>query len=127
MRDMLASSIERILSDLSPPAVVGKAEAGTWPAALWQQIEESGIPLALDRQAARLVPTAAPLAGDSRCDLEWTRPEALLQATLTGAPSVLEIGATLRSAQLAGAIARVLDMSISYANDRKQFGQPISK
>src|SRR5216117_1175260 len=47
MRDMLASSIERILSDLSPPAVVGEAEAGTWPAALWQQIEESGIPLAL--------------------------------------------------------------------------------
>jgi len=83
--------------------------------------------IALDRQAARLVPAAAPLAGDSRCDLEWTRPEALLQATLTGAPSVLEIGATLRSAQLAGAIARVLDMSISYANDRKQFGQPISK
>src|SRR5439155_9551173 len=47
MKDMLAASIERILTDLSPPTVVRAAEAGTWPAALWQQIEEAGMPLAL--------------------------------------------------------------------------------
>jgi len=222
MKDMLAASIERILTDLSPSSVVRSAEAGTWPAALWQQIEEAGIPLALapealggvglgwsdivpvlkacgrhagpvplpeaiaahalaglagralppgiatlalfeqhtdgritardvpfgtvadlvvgtlprasgqelivlERPSARQTAAAAPLAGDSRCDLEWSNPASLERAPLPTAASVLELGAALRTAQLAGAVARVIDMSIAYANDRKQFGQPISK
>ena len=36
-------------------------------------------------------------------------------------------GAALRAAQIAGAVARVLDDSVSYAGERIQFGRPIGK
>lgn len=37
------------------------------------------------------------------------------------------VGALLRSAQIAGALAAVLEHSVSYANDRRQFGRPIGR
>jgi acyl-CoA dehydrogenase len=43
MKDMLASTVERILSDLCPPSVVRAAEDGQWPAALWTQLEDAGL------------------------------------------------------------------------------------
>lgn len=222
MKDMLATTVERILSDLSPPAAVRAAEAGTWPTALWQQIEEAGLPLALvpedlggvglgwrdiapvlracgrhaapvplpeviaahalaalagqalpagiptlallertaagrivardvpfarnadfvvstlrvgsrvelvvlNRATAELTPGASPLAGDGRCHLEWRDAVPLLCAPIDDAPSILELGAALRTAQLAGASSRVLEMSVRYAEERKQFGQAIAK
>ncbi|MEO8248531.1 MAG: acyl-CoA dehydrogenase family protein [Burkholderiales bacterium] len=38
-----------------------------------------------------------------------------------------EIGAVLWSAMLAGAMVRVLDLTVVYANERTQFGRPIGK
>lgn len=38
---------------------------------------------------------------------------------------VLERAALMRAAQMAGAIQRCLELSIQYANERKQFGRPI--
>ena len=40
---------------------------------------------------------------------------------------VLMIGAMMRSSQMAGALADILDRSVTYANDRQQFGRPIGK
>jgi alkylation response protein AidB-like acyl-CoA dehydrogenase len=37
------------------------------------------------------------------------------------------MGALLRSAQLVGALERVLEISVDYANERSQFGRPIGK
>lgn len=37
------------------------------------------------------------------------------------------VGGALMAAQLAGAMERLTDMTIAYANDRAQFGKPISK
>ena len=47
MRELLAETVERILKDLCTPTVVRGAEDGTWPDALWRQIEEAGLPVAL--------------------------------------------------------------------------------
>jgi acyl-CoA dehydrogenase len=47
MRELLAETVERILADLCTPAVVRAAEAGTWPQALWRQIEDAGLLRAL--------------------------------------------------------------------------------
>jgi len=223
MKDMLAASIERILTDLAKPDVTRAAEAGTWPSALWQQIEEAGLPLALVPEAlggvglgwrdiapllracgrhaapvplpeaiaahalaaragqalpagiptlallarepdgaigARGVPFAAAathvvgtlptesgdlellvlartdaqstpsdgsLAGDGRCNLRWPAPAPVLRSPLHRAASSLEVGAAVRTAQIAGAMSRVLDMAVTYANERRQFGQPIGK
>lgn len=37
------------------------------------------------------------------------------------------IGACVHAAQMAGALSRVFDMTLQYANDRAQFGRPIGK
>ena len=38
-----------------------------------------------------------------------------------------ELGAALRSAQIAGALQRALELSVDYTLERKQFGRPIAK
>ncbi|GJG97261.1 acyl-CoA dehydrogenase [Cupriavidus pauculus] len=43
------------------------------------------------------------------------------------AGTVLTIGAALRAAQMAGALSRVFDLTLQYANDREQFGRHIGK
>ena len=74
-------------------------------------------------EVAEAIPTGehAPLAAMLRC-----QPKA---ADLGAAPSggLLPIGAVLRAAAIAGAAARLLDMTVAYANDRVQFGKPIGK
>lgn len=44
-----------------------------------------------------------------------------------GIADVFALGAALRTAAMAGAIGRVLEMTVGYANDRVQFGRPIGK
>lgn len=41
--------------------------------------------------------------------------------------SLLQWGALIRSLQMAGAMRRVLELSVQYANERVQFGRPIGK
>lgn len=48
----------------------------------------------------------------------------LLPNTLPDLPT---LGAMLRASQMAGATARVLEMSVDYANTRQQFGRPIGR
>lgn len=40
---------------------------------------------------------------------------------------IAELGAMLRASQMAGALRRVLDLSLDYANTRQQFGRPIGR
>jgi acyl-CoA dehydrogenase len=51
--------------------------------------------------------------------------ESVADATVT-ADDLLARGALLRSAAMAGAIDRVLDMTLAHADQREQFGRPIS-
>jgi alkylation response protein AidB-like acyl-CoA dehydrogenase len=44
---LLQDSATRLFADLSTPATINAAEAGTWPAALWEAVEEAGFPDAL--------------------------------------------------------------------------------
>lgn len=41
-------------------------------------------------------------------------------------PGLLPIIASLRAAEMAGMLGRLLDMTVTHANDRSQFGQPIA-
>ncbi|TWA63481.1 acyl-CoA dehydrogenase [Azospirillum baldaniorum] len=45
----------------------------------------------------------------------------------TGIGDLMAMGAALRTAAMAGAIGRVLEMTVGYANERTQFGRPIGK
>ena len=52
--------------------------------------------------------------------------DALVAQTGPGG-SVMAAGALVRACQMAGAVARVLDMTVTYASERSQFGRPIGK
>jgi acyl-CoA dehydrogenase len=74
--------------------------------------------------------TDVSLAGEPRdsCDLDEVSvsPDDFAVYPL-GEPSLLEWGALIRSLQMAGAMRRVLELSVQYANEREQFGRPIGK
>jgi acyl-CoA dehydrogenase len=67
------------------------------------------------------------LAGEPRDNVEFAA------ASAKAAPSDLELedwralGATARAAQMAGAMQRLLALSVQYAQERVQFGRPIGK
>jgi acyl-CoA dehydrogenase len=44
-RTMLADTCTRLFTDHVTPALIEAAEKGTWPAALWQMLEENGLTL----------------------------------------------------------------------------------
>lgn len=44
-----------------------------------------------------------------------------------GGGAILMLGAMMRAAQIAGALERVLELTVAYANERTQFGRPIGK
>ncbi len=68
------------------------------------------------------------LAGEPRVDIRFDR--ALVDVCVPS-PSVEDRlkaeGALLRSVQMVGALERILEYSVQYANDRVQFGRPIGK
>ena len=44
--NIIVDAATRIFQDLCPPEIVNEAEAGQWPAELWNTLEESGLTLA---------------------------------------------------------------------------------
>ncbi len=229
MREMLAETVEKVLANICQPALVRSVEVGQWPAEFWQQLQETGLPLALAPESvggvavgwhdalpillgcgryavpvplaetvaahglatcagvelpegiltladfghdqggagtltltAQNVPFAsvadwvvgslehreggesftelivlrkadaaqnesARLGGEGRADLYWCEVTPVLRARLPAGMSARVVGAAIRSAQLAGAIGRVLELSVVYADERKQFGKTLSK
>lgn len=75
------------------------------------------------------VSLALNMAGEPRDTLSFASAEVLASAPLPASlpdDILLLGGAMLRSAQLAGALQAVLDMTVRYAGERSQFGRPIS-
>ncbi len=64
--------------------------------------------------------------GSLTASLDWSDAGAAVE--VPGDGSVLQAyGAAVHAALLAGAMSRVLQMSLTYCNDREQFGRPIGK
>ncbi len=64
--------------------------------------------------------------GSLRADLHWPA-QARAGLALHAAVAWREAGAAIAAAQLAGAMQRALEMTVTYANDRVQFGRSIGK
>jgi acyl-CoA dehydrogenase len=45
----------------------------------------------------------------------------------SGLPSLVDLGALLKAAAIAGALEKILELTLSYANSRIQFGRPIGQ
>ncbi len=67
------------------------------------------------------------LAGEPRDDVEFVAAPAKAAATDLDAEDWHALGATARAAQMAGAMQRLLALSVQYAQERVQFGRPIGK
>ena len=78
--------------------------------------------LRIDEATVRETGVHASLAAD----LVWSRPRPVASIAAPQA-RLLEIGAALDAAKMAGAMERVLELSLTYANDRQQFGRSIGK
>ncbi|TXL64636.1 acyl-CoA dehydrogenase family protein [Zeimonas arvi] len=64
-------------------------------------------------------------AGEIRSRMVWREPPESVGSMAGDALAAL--GAALRAAQLAGAMRRVLAMTVRYAGEREQFGRPIGR
>ncbi len=68
------------------------------------------------------------LAGEPRVDLKFDGATVVDARVVAAARERLELdGALLRAVQMTGAMERALELSLSYANERVQFGRPIGK
>jgi alkylation response protein AidB-like acyl-CoA dehydrogenase len=83
----------------------------------------------------RLVLTALPrtavaptgVHGSCAADISWPGPFAELAIAPEPAGGLRCLAAVLRAGELAGAMARVLQMTVDYAGQRQQFAKPIGK
>lgn len=66
----------------------------------------------------------ANLAGEPRDDVSFAG-QAAMVAEVSGDLDIQKLGAALRSAQMAGAIASLLAQSVTFAKERQQFGRSI--
>ena len=89
----------------------------------------AGRILLVEQASCTLVPGTS-LAGEARDDIAFDGARPLRSAP---APEGLDrdrlqlVGAAVRSAQMAGALSRLLDQSVQYAQEREQFGRPIGR
>jgi acyl-CoA dehydrogenase len=90
----------------------------------WVLVGRSGGSVLLPASAAEVVPSG--VRGSLEADLRWSSSPAGAVA-LDGERPWRLIGACLTAAQLAGAMERVLSMTVTHANDRVQFGRSIGK
>lgn len=84
---------------------------------------EGGVRLLSVAQAAR--EDLRNQAGETRSRMAWRN--APSAAGSVRADSLAGLGAALRAAQLAGAMRRVLAMTVRFAGEREQFGRPIGR
>ncbi len=68
------------------------------------------------------------MAGEPRETIDHGRAKVIASARLADAPGVVEAeGALVRAVQMSGAMSRVLEHCLTWANDRIQFGRPIAR
>lgn len=86
-----------------------------------------GAPLIARAAKARIVAEGHNLAGEPRDDLAFEAADIETAPSPVAADALTALGATLRAQQLAGAMEAALDLTVSYAGEREQFGRPIGK
>lgn len=102
------------------------AQGATQFAVFAMRDKQASIAL-VERQLCELK-TAANLAGDARdvVSLRAVSPN-MIANTAINFDSLMLMGAAARSAQMAGALQAILDLSVAYANQRVAFEKPIGK
>src|SRR5947199_256859 len=123
--NIILDTATRIFRDLCEPAMINDAEKGVWSKALWDALEESGVPFARNtghiavlvhggEPAVALVTTpglaisqATSLAGEPQDDVSFDGavPEAVQSIDLDQ-DRLVTFGAAVRLQQMAGALEK---------------------
>ena len=95
-------------------------------------VRPSQISSAMETSDARLsMVTGQNLAGEPRDTISFSELPLDAASVSRPAPRLIErlqvLGALARAAMMAGALERVLDLTVQHAHDRIQFGRPIAK
>ena len=90
----------------------------------WVLVDLGTSAALLPAAAAEVTPTG--IRGNLEAAMRWPDPGSAAGA-VRARHDWRAIGACLYAAQLAGAMERVLEITIAYANERQQFGKPIGK
>ena len=131
----LTEAFRRLLEAHYPLSVVRAVEregsSGPQRDALLEVLTQSGFADAMVPQsqggAGLSLAQAFPIFETcGRCLLPVLLPEMIVQRA-TGAKPDLQMTACLIAAQMAGAMQRILEMTLQFANDRQQFGRPLGK
>ena len=150
--DLLADAFAQLLRSHCTAQTVRAIEAGDRDKAdrLWQEIVAAGYPDALLPEAqggaglglrdvfalllqcgahALPLPLGETMVARAMLARAGARlpPGPLALASLRTPAETEGIAAVLLAAQMAGAMQRVLEMTLTYANERSQFGKPIGK
>jgi alkylation response protein AidB-like acyl-CoA dehydrogenase len=90
---------------------------------------DAAIVALLDAQAMQVAPGSS-LAGEPRDRVVLSCADAIASAApgaAADAAAARRLGALLRAQQMAGALERILEISLDYARNRVQFGRPIAR
>ena len=118
------------VASLADADYVTFTEGATAGSVLVAGLGERGQQLGLLRLLDTTIEVHANIAGEGRsgCRIGPVQYERMLAVDAPNAAADLYAsGALLRSVQMAGALERVLDHCLLWANDRVQFGRPIAK
>lgn len=115
--------------DLGARGVVAGVPGGMHKASLVMAAREKAREVLLVADPGEItIEGAANLAGEMRAQIGLREARVLGSARVEGAAATIESeGALVRAVQMAGALQRVLDHCLTWANDRIQFGRPIAK
>ena len=131
----LTEALRDLLEAHCPPSVVRAIESegssGPKRDALVEVLNQSGFADAMAAESQGGAGLSLPLAFPlfelcGRYLLPVRLPELIVQRAKVSRP-VLELTAVLLAAQMAGAMQRVLEMTLQFANERQQFGRPLGK
>jgi acyl-CoA dehydrogenase len=108
--------------------LAGRAGAVPWGAGAGAIVLGLRDTLILADGTGAAIGKGASMAGEPRDTIDLARAEVLASAPLADAARAVEAeGALLRAVQMSGALSRVLDHCLTWAQDRVQFGRPIAK
>ena len=115
---------------VAPPSANrdGKAAGVAWGGSVGGIVVAIGADTLALIDAGGAVTTSFNMAGEPRDTIDLSRAKVIASAPLTDAARIMEAeGALVRSVQMSGAMSRVLDHCLTWANDRVQFGRPIAR
>lgn len=128
----LAEALDRLLGDACTPAQVRAIERGAAPDALWRLLEQSGfldalVPESRGGGGLSLDQAFGLFVLQGRHALPVPMSHAMVARALGTDELPRELGAVVTAAQIVGALERVLELTLAFANQRLQFGRPIGK